>query len=212
METLITEAVNPSPQIVDVILTSSPIEAAGEELPVYTFVDAVDTYLNYRNSSPQSYEHLVDGGRRLEFGETVNAHTPEYGDAMEIAYGAQRVVTFTTLRGFSNSSFANLDFALLFVRIMHDNNRDYEMALVMAELESTYGLGSSNYFGVCDPNYMGSGVSSIYGYCGYLDHYQMMWNGHICNDVECILKVYNESPDYWTNVSNLYWGLKGERY
>lgn len=153
----------------------------------------------------QPLDSLLDAGRKVYYGEYTN-----YPDAEEAYryYATYKTVTFVTLRGFPNSPFADWDYAGHFVNYCRDSGREFEMALAIAELESTYGA-SYNTWGILDKRFNGHYIE---GYCAYLDWHQTNSFGATSNALGAIFQVYNDHQEWRDNVTELYEGIKGERY
>lgn len=176
------------------------------------FVDAASTYLNWYYTAPIAYQHLIESGRSVCYeGDTKYPASDEYKKAALIAYGAYKVQAYVRLSGFPRSPYIIYENALNLVRTCMNREfpREYEACLIIAGLESTYGLGSSNHFGILDKRFAGYGVE---GYCDYLDYWQMKTFGYLSNDLYDIARVYNDHQPWRDNLYEAVNGLKGEKY
>jgi len=169
-----------------------------------------DNYLNWRNTYPEGYDHLITLGRWYVhgIGEAPNLLIdPMMRDAAIDAYDAYCVTCFVTLSGFPHSPYAEREYALHMVRTCRERGRDWTVALAICREESTFGLAGRNHYGVLDRSI--DMTDQTAGYCSFLDK-------HCGNRDELSWMLncggYNPSSVYRNNIARLSRQMREEAY
>jgi hypothetical protein len=146
---------------------TDPLEATAmlASQAAWYFTDNVDEYLEWKESCPPGYAHLVSTGRKVLKGEHTYPMSPGFREAAITAYNGERWDCFIAWRGCTRSPFYGKGVEV--VRYLRSHGRVWSNCLATLECESTYGLGGSIYFGILYGNYS----NTIEGYCALLnDH------------------------------------------
>lgn len=155
-----------------------------ESLGRPAFEDNALRYLEWRETCPPAYQHLIQTGRALILGQPIYPATEEFKKAAILAYSGYRWDMWLKHMGFPHSPFYGI--GLECVVYLYSRGRPWENALIVLEFESTFGLGApGNPFG------FGS-TSNIVAYCDFLDN----GLGYRCPDDVNGMVEYYHNPEH----------------
>lgn len=126
----------------------------------------IDQYLAWHDTYPEGWARLLKWGRAFLMGDWANMPPlpldPAMIESCYIAYEGARWDAWIDFRGCRNSPFYGRGVEI--ARYLRSRGRSVANCLATLEVESTFGLGGSCYFGILYGNY----ANTIEGYCALL--------------------------------------------